>query len=190
MTDAQERWLGEFIAGRYTELGMSQAEFARRSGFSDTTIREIERGDIRRRRPATLTRLSLALDLPANALQRILAGETPEQVLDDAEHAHPSLHGINLAEDLPPQLRQWYESLSAGDQVMVKRLLAWVIGEKVPQAVSAAVDDALQRLATTGRRLIITTDWDQELGLAADAEDQGVGEIGPPAARPGPEPNE
>lgn len=72
--------IGQLILDRYEALGMTQADTARAANISDTTLREIERGDIRRRRAKTLHDLSAALRWPPNALARLLAGELPEDI--------------------------------------------------------------------------------------------------------------
>lgn len=106
-----DEWIGELITRRYEALGMTQADAARAAGLSDTTMREIERGDIRRRRPKTLHDVSVAMRWPPDALARMLSGEPAEEI------------GLPLGADLtashgPPP----WEELLAGQRRLSERL--------------------------------------------------------------------
>jgi transcriptional regulator with XRE-family HTH domain len=60
--------LGGLLAARRQELGLSQAELARRVGVNKSTILRLERGHIVTPSPATCARLARALQLPVSAL--------------------------------------------------------------------------------------------------------------------------
>lgn len=94
-TSADE-WIGELIRDRYEYLGMSQADFSREAGLSDTVIREVVRGDLRRRRPKNLRNLSLALQWPPDSLAKLLDGSTLED-LDIGVTRPPA--GASIADD-------------------------------------------------------------------------------------------
>lgn len=75
-----DAWIGQLILDRYEYLGMTQADFSRKAELSDTIVREVERGDLRRRRPKNLRALSLALEWPPDALRRLLDGEDADDI--------------------------------------------------------------------------------------------------------------
>lgn len=76
----QEDWavVSGSITERMLELGMTQTELAARAQVSLTTVRELVHNlNARRRNPRTLAALSVALDWPEEAIQRLLRGSQP-----------------------------------------------------------------------------------------------------------------
>ena len=63
------------------EVGWTQKELERRSGVSDTTLRNLQHARADNYRPAVLAAVSRALGWPPEAIDRISRGEpTPEPI--------------------------------------------------------------------------------------------------------------
>ena len=80
--EAADDWAGVAAAlnARVAALRMTQQELASRSGVSPATIREIQHNHRPRKRYGrTLAALSEALQWPAEYLDNVLAGRSPEQ---------------------------------------------------------------------------------------------------------------
>lgn len=77
--------VGNALAERLDEQGMTMTELASRSGVSLTTVRELVHVlNTRRRQPRTLVALSEALGWPADHLGRVLRGRgDPQMSMDD-----------------------------------------------------------------------------------------------------------
>lgn len=73
MDNDKQTELGQTIAQRRQERGLSQYELAERTGIHRSLIGRIESGEIRRPDPAKLARLAAALDLSTELLH-VLAG--------------------------------------------------------------------------------------------------------------------
>lgn len=66
------------VSRRMEELGMTQAELAHHAGASIQTVRELQQNlQARNRSPRTLAAFSTALELPADHLAKVLAGDDP-----------------------------------------------------------------------------------------------------------------
>lgn len=77
------RWgfVSRAINERLMELGWTQKELERRSGVSDTTLRNLQHARADNYRPAVLAAVSRALGWPPEAIDRISRGEpTPDPV--------------------------------------------------------------------------------------------------------------
>jgi transcriptional regulator with XRE-family HTH domain len=71
--------VGDAITERLDELDMQQRELAALSNVSVATIRELQRGKVRRRNPRILRDISLGLGWPANHLQTKLQDGQPSR---------------------------------------------------------------------------------------------------------------
>jgi transcriptional regulator with XRE-family HTH domain len=65
--------LATAVSDRMAELGLDQRALAVRSGVAPSTIRDLQQGHVRDYRPATLAKLSRALEWPAEALIRLIS---------------------------------------------------------------------------------------------------------------------
>lgn len=87
--------VAEALKARAAELGLIQAELARRSGVSDTALRGFYNG-----RPVVRQdvkwKLASALRWPTDAIDRLAEGEEPDESWDTA----PALSSMTAAEDL------------------------------------------------------------------------------------------
>lgn len=87
MTGQQEHWdeVAQAIEQRLAELDMTQQELATHAGVALTTVRELRRNRLpRRRNPRTLAAISEALQLPSAHLDAIARGQSqPRQSLDE-----------------------------------------------------------------------------------------------------------
>lgn len=75
------RWgyVASIINERLAELAWTQKELERRSGVSDTTLRNLQHARADNYRPAVLAAVSRALGWPPDALERISHGATPPE---------------------------------------------------------------------------------------------------------------
>lgn len=85
MTD--DRWpaVSAAIRQRRHALGLTQAEAAQKGGLSLPTWGVVETGRQTNFRNYTLSRVTRALGWPLDAIDRLLAGESPEQIADTGQ---------------------------------------------------------------------------------------------------------
>jgi transcriptional regulator with XRE-family HTH domain len=109
--------VGDAITERLAELPMEQKELAAKSGVSVAMIREIQRGKERRRHPRVLRDISVALDWPANYLDRKLQGRPLDSQPREAEAlaGEPAEFLTKLAFVLERQLGQVVEMIYYND---------------------------------------------------------------------------
>src|SRR5690606_26458124 len=80
---ADDTWVavGEAVRERREELGIPQAELARRANVSESTIRVLETARRTNYRRANLRAICRALGWPDDAIDRIRAGRPPDEEL-------------------------------------------------------------------------------------------------------------
>lgn len=100
------RWdvLAATITASMRDVNMRQADLVRESGLSIPTIRAFMSGRMRSDHPTeyTIRRLEEGLMWPAGAVERILAGQDPQRVLEVQAEVIPI--GGNPARELSPEL--------------------------------------------------------------------------------------
>lgn len=94
--DGDLQAVGRAVRERMGQLGSSTAEVARRSGFSETTIRDIAHGKSRHNK-STLVAICAVLDWPPDYLVNILHGEAHKNVIPESPL---EIHLAKLAEGL------------------------------------------------------------------------------------------
>ena len=109
----QEDWavVSRSITERMLDLGMTQTELAAKAQVSLTTVRELVHNlNARRRNPRTLGALSLALDWPEDAIQRLLRGGQPTGAR--IEPADPVVEELRELREQLVAMQQQIDSLS------------------------------------------------------------------------------
>lgn len=78
-TFPQHRWLAVAAAvnDRMAELCLDQADLVEETGLSAQVLRDLRRGVAKGYRPTTLVKVATALEWPADAFPRMLAGAAP-----------------------------------------------------------------------------------------------------------------
>jgi transcriptional regulator with XRE-family HTH domain len=78
---ARAQRLGRLVRNQRDELGLSQAQFAKRADVHVNTISRLEAGATRHRQSGTWTKVETALDWPQGFIADYLAGEADETAL-------------------------------------------------------------------------------------------------------------
>jgi transcriptional regulator with XRE-family HTH domain len=84
------RALAVALEQRMDELGLDQRALARRAGVAPATVRQLQHGDARPHMPATLAKLSRALEWPADALVRLLSASDAPAAPGASSRAAPT----------------------------------------------------------------------------------------------------
>jgi hypothetical protein len=106
-TEPQRHRLAEYVLNRRTALGLTQAEVEAAGGPSIATLRKIEGAVATKQQPTTKRDLEKALNWPAGAVDRILAGGEPE----DLTQYEARLLRIRDDPDRSLGIRNWAASL-------------------------------------------------------------------------------
>jgi transcriptional regulator with XRE-family HTH domain len=130
----------EALAARRTEKGYTQEALARRIGVAESTVRRWELG-------ATDPRLSLwtsladALDLPLNALRRLLFPAVKEEIALPTDRLRLSVGDIDQFDEIVRYLRDQWHTLVRADNLLGPRFalrgvldLVEVVEALLPQA--------------------------------------------------------
>jgi transcriptional regulator with XRE-family HTH domain len=146
--DTQPRWdvLAATVTASMRDTNMRQTDLARESGLSIPTVRAFMSGRLRSERPSdyTIRRLEEGLMWKPGAVERILAGEDPQRVLEATADVIP-IGGA--ARELSPELQAELDGryLMMEDAQEAQREVAELRADA--QTLKDRLDDAVARLA-------------------------------------------
>lgn len=190
MSNQEERWIsvGQAIADRIDELGLTKAEVLRRADLSDKTLNGYIAGAPIKRRDKE-RELALALQWEPDAFKRLFSGVPASEIAE--RHGTLIVHGVPGR----PRQREVKIGIDRDDHLVfhtqVLRLLTRYTIEEVVDLLRVEMF-MLERERPTREKAEAEIDELARLPLrlAADERDEALDEPERPAQRPSPEPNE